>query len=132
MDKKITLDIDFGEDEVKEITIPQTKEKNKNKEYIKNLIQIGLDICKEYHSLTNNIIDGSDLFMNCGINEEILLTLNYLSEVFGNIVPNILIANYDDLASENLLLTEEESIEFFKNKRKTLLKRIQELNNEEE
>lgn len=131
MSRKITLDIDFDNDEVKEITIPQ--EKNKDKEYVKKLIQMGLDICKKDHNLISQIIEDSKLFINCGLNEDMLMLFNYLTELYENIIPDILLANYDHLIEESSSLIEEgEGKDFFKSKRKLLLKRIQELDNKGE
>lgn len=130
---KITLDMDFGNDmnQNEDMEVPKSnKTEDEKKEYIKGLINEGLEICennaKNLHKTEENI----EKFLGFGINEQILGVFEYLITMFEQFIPNLLRGDYDELMPGDLFIDDEIETEalkdLFKATRKSLLKAIEE------
>lgn len=130
---KITLDMDFGNDmnQNEDMEVPKSnKTEDEKKEYIKGLINEGLEICennvKNLHKTEENI----EKFLGFGINEQILGVFEYLITMFEQFVPNLLRGDYDELMPGDLFIDDEIEAEALKDllkaTRKSLLKAIEE------
>lgn len=134
MSDKITLDIDF-DDELEPTedipiisnqidTIKEEKEE-KTKEELLQLIDSGLKICEENGEHLNKVLENINLFINIGVNENMIFVLNYLLEIFKDILPSLLVGEYENIVLQSSNIDFETDIELLKKKRKELLKKIQ-------
>lgn len=130
---KITLDMDFGNDmnQNEDMEVPKSnKTEDEKKEYIKGLINEGLEICennaKNLHKTEENI----EKFLGFGINEQILGVFEYLITMFEQFIPSLLRGDYDELMPGDLFIDDEIEAEALKDllkaTRKSLLKAIEE------
>ena len=135
---KITLDMDFGdeaEDTVEEIEIPKAeKTKDEKKDYIKGLIEEGLDMCESISKRLADVTEDVAKFSGCGINDNMIEVLYYLESIFNNNIPELLKGNYDNLIPDELdelgLSAESEGLkDILKISRKKLVKMIEKESN---
>lgn len=135
MSDKITLDIDFDDELELTEDIPiisnqidtskKGEEKEKTKEELLQLIDSGLKICEENGEHLNKVLENINLFINIGVNENMIFVLNYLLEIFKDILPSLLVGEYENIVLQSSNLDFETDIELLKKKRKELLKKIQ-------
>lgn len=131
MSDKITLDIDFDDELEPTEDIPiisnqiDTTQEEKTKEQLLQLINSGLKICKENNEHLDKVLENINLFLNTGVNDNMIFVLNYLSEIFRDILPSLLTGKYEDIVLQSSNLDFETDIELLKQKRKELLKKIQ-------
>lgn len=137
MSDKITLDIDFDDELEPTEDIPivsnQTDitQEEKTKEQLTELINSGLKICEENNEHLEKVLENIHLFLKTGVNENMIFILNYLSEIFSDILPSLLTGKYEDIVLQSSNLDFETDIELLKHKRKELLKKIQDIKNNE-
>lgn len=140
MSDKITLDIDFDDELEPTEDIPiiskQTNttqedrtQEDKTKEELVQLINSGLKICEENNEHLEKVLENIHLFLNTGVNDNMIFVLNYLSEMFRDILPCLFTGKYEDIVLQSSNLDFETDIELLKYKRKELLKKIQDENN---
>lgn len=131
MSDKITLDIDFDDELEPTEDIPiisnqtNTTQEEKTKEQLLQLINSGLKICEENGEHLNKVLENINLFINIGVNENMIFVLNYLLEIFKDILPSLLVGEYENIVLQSSNLDFETDIELLKKKRKELLKKIQ-------
>lgn len=130
---KITLDMDFGNDmnQNEDMEVPKSnKTEDEKKEYIKGLINEGLEICENNVKNLHKTEESIEKFLGFGINEQILGVFEYLITMFEQFVPNLLRGDYDELMPGNLFIDDEIEAEALKDllkaTRKSLLKAIEE------
>lgn len=130
---KITLDMDFGNDmnQNEDMEVPKSnKTEDEKKEYIKGLINEGLEICENNVKNLHKTEESIEKFLGFGINEQILGVFEYLITMFEQFVPNLLRGDYDELMPGDLFIDDEIEAEALKDllkaTRKSLLKAIEE------
>lgn len=130
---KITLDMDFGNDmnQNEDMEVPKSnKTEDEKKEYIKGLINEGLEICENNVKNLRKTEESIEKFLGFGINEQILGVFEYLITMFEQFVPNLLRGDYDELMPGDLFIDDEIEAEALKDllkaTRKSLLKAIEE------
>lgn len=130
---KITLDMDFGNDmnQNEDMEVPKSnKTEDEKKEYIKGLINEGLEICENNVKNLHKTEESIEKFLGFGINEQILGVFEYLITMFEQFIPNLLRGDYDELMPGDLFIDDEIEAEalkdLFKATRKSLLKAIEE------
>lgn len=130
---KITLDMDFGNDmnQNEDMEVPKSnKTEDEKKEYIKGLINEGLEICEDNVKNLHKTEESIEKFLGFGINEQILGVFEYLITMFEQFIPNLLRGDYDELMPGDLFIDDEIEAEalkdLFKATRKSLLKAIEE------
>ena len=130
-ENNITLDIDFDDDnEIEEHIIKEEvpkKTKDEQKAYIKEIIFKGLGICQENYKLTTELKNRVEIFQGNGITPNMLDLLDYFIDMFDNIVPAILLGNFDEIKN-NLIIEDNQEIETqLKIIRKNLIKIFRDL-----
>lgn len=130
---KITLDMDFGNDmnQNEDMEVPKSnKTEDEKKEYIKGLINEGLEICENNVKNLYKTEENIEKFLGFGINEQILGVFEYLITMFDQFIPNLLRGDYDELMPGDLFIDDEIEAEALKDllkaTRKSLLKAIEE------
>lgn len=135
MPDKITLDIDFDDEiePVKDIPISTIKSNQSNdvevKEELLKIINYGLKICEKNSQSLDDVLDNIEIFLKTGVNEDMIHTLSYLSEIFKTIVPSLLVGDYEEIILNTTNYNLEEDTAMLKKKRRQLLKKVQDYSN---